>query len=90
MPRKPVVDWISYLIALFPPSPWTLPSPYLDCQAMSALLNQLTQCIHQRLETVWLHQVEVHYQRLVSSKPDSTYPSAYEPPFSALHLTNDA
>jgi hypothetical protein len=41
------------------------------------VLNKLIQLIHQRLEVVQLHQVEVHYQRLVSSKPGSTYPSAY-------------
>jgi hypothetical protein len=36
---------------------------------------------------IWLHKVEVHYQRLVSSEPGSTYPPAYEHPSSALHLT---
>lgn len=88
VPRQPVVDWISWPITLYPPPPW----PFLLLLFLTGrpcVINKLTQFIHQRLEMIWLHQIEVHYQRTVSSKPRSTYPSAYEHPSSALHLTND-
>lgn len=55
------------------------------------VFNKITQLIHQRLETIKLHQAEVHYHKMTTqeSSPSYDWLFSYEHPFPALHLTSE-